>query len=79
MPAVDWSQSPPLKASLERQVVPGYCAVRACRSPSFLKIWKRAANIDDIMDWFERLDRGKAVIEFVARSLDQTPSSAVSR
>lgn len=39
------------------------------------------ANIDDIMDWYEGLDRDqiKAVIEFAARSLDQAPSSALSR
>jgi uncharacterized protein (DUF433 family) len=39
------------------------------------------ANIDDIMEWFEGLDREqiKAVIEFAARSLDATPSSPVSR
>ena len=39
------------------------------------------ANIDNIMEWFEGLDRDqiKAVIEFAARSLDETPSSAVSR
>jgi len=39
------------------------------------------ANIDNIMEWFEGLDREqiKAVIEFAARSLDETPSSAVSR
>ena len=38
------------------------------------------ANIDDIMEWFEGLDREqiKAVIEFAARSLDATPSSPVS-
>ena len=39
------------------------------------------ANIDDLMEWFEGLDRDqiKAVIEFAARSLDVTPSSALSR
>jgi uncharacterized protein (DUF433 family) len=39
------------------------------------------ANIDDIMEWFEGLDRDqiKAVIEFAARSLDQTPSTTASR
>jgi hypothetical protein len=33
------------------------------------------------MNWFEGLDRDqiKAVIEFAARSLDETPSSAVGR
>jgi uncharacterized protein (DUF433 family) len=34
------------------------------------------ANIDDIMEWFDGLDREqiKAVIEFAARSLDQAPA-----
>jgi len=33
------------------------------------------ANIDDIMEWFDGLDREqvKAVIEFAARSLDKAP------
>ena len=33
------------------------------------------ANIDDIMEWFDGLDREqvKAVIEFAARSLDPLP------
>jgi uncharacterized protein (DUF433 family) len=39
------------------------------------------ANIEDIMNWFEGLDRNqvKAVIEFAVRSLDDTPSSALRR
>ncbi len=39
------------------------------------------ANIDEIMEWFEGLDREQveAVIEFAARSLDVTPSSTVVR
>jgi uncharacterized protein (DUF433 family) len=39
------------------------------------------ANIDDIMEWFEGLDRDqvKAVIEFAARSLDDAPSSSLTR
>jgi len=34
------------------------------------------AGIDDIMKWFEGLDREqvKAVIEFAARSLDRAPA-----
>jgi uncharacterized protein (DUF433 family) len=34
------------------------------------------ANIDDIMEWFEGLNREqvKAVIEFAARSLDKEPA-----
>jgi hypothetical protein len=37
------------------------------------------ANVDDIMEWFDGLDRAqvKAVIEFAARSLDQPPVYAV--
>jgi uncharacterized protein (DUF433 family) len=36
------------------------------------------ANIDDIMQWFDGLDREqvKAVIEFAARSLDHLPEHA---
>lgn len=36
------------------------------------------ASIDDLMDWFDGLDREqvKAVIEFAARSLDKEPSYA---
>ena len=45
------------------------------------EIFESGANIDDIMDWFEGLDRNqvKAVLEFAARSLDETPSSALRR
>jgi uncharacterized protein (DUF433 family) len=36
------------------------------------------ANIDDILEWFDGLDREqvKAVIEFAARSLDAAPEYA---
>jgi len=36
------------------------------------------ANIDDLMEWFDGLDREqvKAVIEFAARSLDKEPIRA---
>jgi uncharacterized protein (DUF433 family) len=36
------------------------------------------ANIDDIMEWFDGLDREqvKAVIEFAAHSLDKAPEYA---
>jgi uncharacterized protein (DUF433 family) len=39
------------------------------------------ANIDNIMEWFEGLDRDqlKAVINFAARSLDEIPSLSVNR
>jgi uncharacterized protein (DUF433 family) len=34
------------------------------------------ANLDDIMEWYDGLDREqvKAVIEFAARSLDKAPA-----
>jgi uncharacterized protein (DUF433 family) len=37
------------------------------------------ANIDDIMQWYEGLDREqlKAVIEFAVRSLERHPASAL--
>jgi len=36
------------------------------------------ANIDDILEWFDGLDREqvKAIIEFAARSLDAAPEYA---
>jgi uncharacterized protein (DUF433 family) len=39
------------------------------------------ASIDDIMEWFDGLDREqvKAVIEFAARSLDKPPEYAPVR
>jgi len=42
---------------------------------------KAGANIDEIMEWFEGLDREQveAVIEFAARSLDRTEPSPVTR
>jgi uncharacterized protein (DUF433 family) len=42
---------------------------------------KAGANLDEIMEWFEGLDREQveAVIEFAARSLEVTPSSPVTR
>jgi uncharacterized protein (DUF433 family) len=42
---------------------------------------KAGANIEEIMEWFDGLDREQVeeVIEFAARSLDVTPSSPVTR
>jgi uncharacterized protein (DUF433 family) len=42
---------------------------------------KAGANMEEIMEWFDGLDREQveAVIEFAARSLDVTPSSGVTR
>jgi uncharacterized protein (DUF433 family) len=80
MPVLDW-----LKCSAVESVpgkVSGAWVLRGTRMPVsvIFENLQAGANIDDIMDWFEGLDRDqiKAVIEFAARSLDETPSSAVS-
>jgi len=57
--------------------------LRGTRMPvsSIFENLEAGANIDDILEWFEGLDREqvKAVIGFVARSLDKAPSSVSPR
>ena len=81
MPALDWSQCPAVESIPGK--VSGAWVLRGTRMPVsvIFQNLEAGASLDDIMEWFEGLDREqvKAVIEFVARSLDQTPSSAVSR
>lgn len=81
MPALDWSQCPAVESIPGK--LSGAWVLRGTRMPVsvIFENLEAGANIDDIMGWFEGLDRGqiKAVIEFAARSLDQTPSPAVSR
>ena len=79
--ALDWSQCPAVESIAGK--VSGAWVLRGTRMPVSIifENLEAGANIDNIMDWFEGLDRDqiKAVIEFAARSLDETPSSAVSR
>jgi uncharacterized protein (DUF433 family) len=79
--ALDWSQCPAVESIPGK--VSGARVLRGTRMPvsAIFENLEAGSNIDDIMDWFEGLDRDqiKAVIEFAARSLDETPSSAVSR
>ena len=60
--------------------VSGAWVLRGTRMPVsvIFENLEAGANIDDIMEWFEGLDREqiKAVIESAARSLDVAPSSA---
>jgi uncharacterized protein (DUF433 family) len=81
MAALDWSQCPAVESIPGK--VSGAWVLRGTRMPVsvIFQNLEAGASLDDIMEWFEGLDREqvKAVIEFVARSLDQTPSSAVSR
>jgi len=79
--ALDWSQCSAVESIPGK--VSGAWVLRGTRMPVSIifENLEAGANIDNIMDWFEGLDRDqiKAVIEFAARSLDETPSSAVSR
>jgi uncharacterized protein (DUF433 family) len=76
--ALDWSQCPAVESIPGK--VSGAWVLRGTRMPVsvIFENLEAGANIDDIMNWFEGLDRSKvkAVIEFAARSLDETPSSA---
>jgi len=81
MAALDWSQCPAVESVPGK--VSGAWVLRGTRMPVAVIFDNLAAgaNIDDVMEWFEGLDRNQieAVIEFAARSLEVTPSSAVSR
>lgn len=81
MPALDWSQCPAVESVPGK--VSGAWVLRGTRMPVSVIFdnLEAGASLDDIMEWFEGLDRAqvKAVIEFVARSLDATHSPAVSR
>ena len=79
MPKLDWSQCPAVESMPGK--VSGAWVLRGTPMPVSVVFdnLEAGANIDDIMEWFEGLDRDqvKAVIEFAARSLDEAPSSAV--
>jgi uncharacterized protein (DUF433 family) len=77
MAALDWSKCPDVESVPGK--MSGSWVLRGTRMPvsAIFENLEAGANIDDLMEWFEGLDREqvKAVIEFVARSLDQTPST----
>ena len=81
MAALDWSQCPAVESIPGK--VSGAWVLKGTRMPVsvIFENLEGGASLDDIMEWFEGLDREqvKAVIEFVARSLEDTPSSIVSR
>ncbi len=81
MAALDWSQCPAVESIPGK--VSGAWLFKGTRMPVsvIFENLKAGANIDEIMEWFEGLDREQveAVIEFAARSLDVTPSSTVLR
>jgi len=81
MAALDWSQCPAVESIPGK--VSGAWVLKGTRMPVsvIFENLKAGANLDEIMEWFEGLDRAQveAVIEFAARSLEVTPSSAVPR
>ena len=81
MAALDWSQCHAVESIPGK--VSGAWVLKGTRMPIsvIFENLKAGANIDEIMEWFEGLDREQveAVIEFAARSLDVTPSSPVTR
>ncbi|MGA2131720.1 MAG: DUF433 domain-containing protein [Bryobacteraceae bacterium] len=58
--------------------VSGVWVLRGSRMPVFaiFENLEAGANIDDILAWFEGVDRDqvKAMIEFAARTLDKAPA-----
>jgi uncharacterized protein (DUF433 family) len=79
--ALDWSQCPAVESIPGK--VSGAWVLKGTRMPVSIifENLKAGANLDEIMEWFEGLDRQQveAVIEFAARSLEVTPSSSVAR
>ena len=73
MPVLDWSQCPAVERVPGK--VSGAWVLRGTRMPvaTIFENLEAGANIDDILKWFDGLDRAqvKAVIDFAARSLEE--------
>jgi uncharacterized protein (DUF433 family) len=78
MASLDWSQCPAVESIPGK--VSGAWVLKGTRMPvsAIFENIEAGASIDDIMEWFDGLDREqvKAVIEFAARSLDKPPAYA---
>jgi uncharacterized protein (DUF433 family) len=78
MATLDWSQCPAVESVPGK--VSGAWVLKGTRMPvsAIFENLEAGANINDIMEWFDGLDREqvKAVIEFAARSLDKPPEYA---
>jgi uncharacterized protein (DUF433 family) len=76
MASLDWSQCPAVESIPGK--VSGAWVLRGTRMPvsAIFENLEAGANIDDIMEWYQGLNREqiRAVIEFAARSLDQAPA-----
>lgn len=78
MASLDWSKCPAVESVPGK--VSGAWVLKGTRMPvsAILENIEAGANIDDIMEWYQGLDREqvKAVIEFAARSLEKDPEYA---
>ena len=78
MATFDWSQCPAVESIPGK--VSGAWVLKGTRMPVsvIFENLEAGANINDIMEWYDGLDREqvKAVIEFAVRSLDKPPAYA---
>ena len=78
MAALDWSQCSAVESVPGK--VSGAWVLKGTRMPvsAIFENLEAGASLDDIMQWYDGLDREKvkAVIEFAARSLDKAPALA---
>jgi uncharacterized protein (DUF433 family) len=78
MAALDWSQCSAVESVPGK--VSGAWVLKGTRMPvsAIFENLEAGANLDDIMEWYDGLDREqvKAVIEFAARSLDKASALA---
>ena len=78
MANLDWSQCSAVESVPGK--VSGALVLKGTRMPvsAIFENIAAGASIDDLMEWFDGLDREqvKAVIEFAARSLNKEPAYA---
>ena len=78
MAGLDWSRCSAVESVPGK--VSGAWVLKGTRMPvsAIFENLEAGASLDDIMKWYDGLDREqvKAVIEFVARSLDKAPAFA---
>jgi uncharacterized protein (DUF433 family) len=76
MQGIDWSECSAVESVPGK--LSGAWVLKGTRMPvsAIFDNLEAGANIDDLMDWFDGLDREqiKQVIHFAARSLEKTPA-----
>ena len=75
MPSLDWSQCPAVESIPGK--MSGAWVLKGTRMPvsSIFENLEAGANLDDIVEWFDGLDREqvKEVIHFATTSLEKAP------